>query len=338
MLPDSTLDTHTTRARRWLSTGVKFGIAAGLIGWLVHRGSLNFALLADLSNHPVYLFVGISASFINICLNNYRWVILLRGQAFRVDMRGTLPLTLIGLFFNYAMPGGVGGDLVKGFYLMQDHPTRRTAAATSVLMDRLIGLAGMTMVSLIAVVVNIHTVMGRPELISLALGVTGLFAAFVALFALAFSRRVYGHPVVDRSLSRIPGGPTIRQVYEAVHSYQKSLPYFWRACGVTLASQMFALVFFISIGSATGVIDVPIVTYAFAVPLGLIATAIPISPAGIGVGQVAFSYLFDWSLGVKTPLGSNLITAHQIVTFLLSLSGAFFYFRRRKPVWPRSET
>jgi hypothetical protein len=37
---------------------------------------------------------------------------------------------------------------------------------------------------------------------------------------------------------------------------------------------------------------------------------------------------------VRTAIGSNLITAHQLVTFFLSLSGGVFYFRRRRPVMP----
>jgi uncharacterized protein (TIRG00374 family) len=320
--------------RRSLAGFLKFAIAGGLVWWLVRRGSLNFALLADLSRHPAFLSLAVAASSLNICLNNYRWVLLLRGQGFRVGMTDTLPLTLIGLFFNYAMPGGVGGDLVKGYYLMQDHPARRTAAATSVLMDRLIGLAGMVVVSLAAIAISVRTVLARPELVSLALGVLVVFVAFVTLFALAFSKTVHGHPLMERALAAIPGGRAVKEVYDAVHSYQSSPGAFWKACGVTIVSQSCAMVFFISIGSAMAVIPVPIATYMFAVPLGLIVTALPISPAGVGVGQVAFSYLFDWSLGARTPIGSNLITAHQIVTFCLSFTGAIFYFRRRKPELP----
>lgn len=318
-------------ARKHLATIVKLLVSGALIWWLIHRGSLNFSLLADLAARPTYLLSAVTASFINVCLNNYRWAVLLRGQGFPVGAKQTLPLTLIGLFFNYAMPGGVGGDIVKGYYLMQDYPARRTAAATSVAIDRLIGLAGMVATSLVAVALNLETVRSRPELVSLAIGVAGLFLAFATFFALAFSRRLYGHRFVDIALSRLPGGRLIRQIYEAVHSYRTAMPSFWKACALTLLSQSFALTFFILIGRAMGFVDVPIVAYVFAVPLGLIVTALPISPAGVGVGQVAFSYLFDWSIGAKSAIGSNLITAHQIVTFLLSLSGAVFYFRRKKP-------
>jgi uncharacterized protein (TIRG00374 family) len=318
-------------ARNVLTTILKLAVAGGLIWWLVQRGSLNFGLLADLAKQPTFLFSAITASFINICLNNYRWGILLRGQGFPVGVRETLPLTLIGLFFNYAMPGGVGGDLVKGFYLMQDHPERRTAAATSVLIDRLLGVAGMVVMSLTAVAFNLDVVRARPQLTSLAIALAALFLGFAAFFALAFSRRIRKHDFVENLLSRIPGGRAIRLVYDAVHSYRRALPSFWAACAITLISQSFSLVFFMLIGTAMGFTDVPLKAYVFAVPLGLIATALPISPAGVGVGQVAFSYLFDWSTGVRTAIGSNLITAHQLVTFLLSLSGGVFYFRRRKP-------
>jgi uncharacterized protein (TIRG00374 family) len=317
-------------ARAILTTLAKIVIAGGLIWWLVRRGSLNFSLLAQLARHPTFLFSAVTASFINIFLNNYRWVLLLRGQGFRVSVKDTLPLTLIGLFFNYAMPGGVGGDIVKGYYLMQDHPERRTAAATSVLIDRLIGLAGMVALSLFAVAFNFRMVAARPQLVSLSIGVMLLFLAFAGFFALAFSQRIYAHWLVEAVLSRLPGGQTIRRVYEAVHCYRRAMRRFWQAWAVTLISQSISLVFFMLVGTAMG-FSVPVSAYVFAVPLGLIATALPISPAGVGVGQVAFSSLFDWSTGVRSAIGSNLITAHQIVTFFLSLGGAVFYFRRRKP-------
>ena len=174
------------------------------------------------------------------------------------------------------------------------------------LIDRLIGLAGMVAISLLAVAFNVHMVAARPA-VSLSIGVALLFLAFVAFFALAFSQRIYGHRLVEAVLSRLPGGRTIRRVYEAVHSYRRAMSRFWQAWAVTLISQSISLVFFMLVGTAMG-FSVPVSAYVFAVPLGLIATALPISPAGVGVGQVAFSYLFDWSTGVRSAIGSNLIT------------------------------
>lgn len=294
------------------------------------RGSLDFNLLLNLA-HPPYLILCFLALFLNLFLNNYRWVVLMRGQGFTLGIRETLPLSFIGLFFNYAMPGGVGGDLVKGYYIMQEYPDRRTAAAASVLIDRLVGFWGMVLMSMVAMLVNIKMILSRAELISLALGVLALFFIFAVIFAVSFSRRIYTHPVVNLIISNLPGEKVIRKIYDAFHSYRSAPKEFLTACWVTILSHLTMLAFFVFIGWALDFEDVSIWTYAFAAPLGIIATALPIAPAGIGVGQAVFLVLFNWSLGHDSPLGPSLITAHQLVTFILGLVGAFFYFKRKRP-------
>ncbi|NJL25268.1 MAG: hypothetical protein HC902_08875, partial [Calothrix sp. SM1_5_4] len=41
-------------------------------------------------------------------------------------------LYLIGIFFNFALPGSVGGDVVRGYYLVADHPERRMDSILSI--------------------------------------------------------------------------------------------------------------------------------------------------------------------------------------------------------------
>lgn len=316
--------------KRWLFTALKFFFAAGLIIWLVERGSLDFSLLLHLA-HPAYLFLSLAALFLQLFINNYRWILLLKAQGISMNVGQTLPLSLIGLFFNYAMPGGVGGDLVKGFYVMQENPAKRTAAATTVLIDRLVGLFGLVLTSLTAMVFNWDLVLSKPHLVSIAFAVVALAAAFTVFFGFALSRRIYSHPWVGKVLSSLPAEKTIRKIYEAVHTFRHHPRQFIYALLLTAPSSLMTLAFFYLIGHAIGGEDVPFSVYAFAAPLGLIVSALPISPAGVGVGQAAFLVLFNWSLGHDSTLGPSLITAHQLVTFLIGLGGAYFYFRRKRP-------
>lgn len=69
--------------------------------------------------------------------------------------------------------------------------------------------------------------------------------------------------------------------------------------------------------------------FFFLIPLGLIATAIPVSPGGIGVGQAVFLALFTWYGGLEPSLGPTLITIYQVMTALISLIGAVLYFMRK---------
>ena len=56
-------------------------------------------------------------------------------------------LAFIGLFFNNIIPGMTGGDLVKAIMVARDHPEQQPAAILSVIIDRIIGLLGLVLVA-----------------------------------------------------------------------------------------------------------------------------------------------------------------------------------------------
>lgn len=59
-------------------------------------------------------------------------------------------------------------------------------------------------------------------------------------------------------------------------------------------------------------------------PFGFLATILPISPAGVGVGQAAFLYLFDKVAG-NGEFGVLTITYFQAVQFLVGLLGGLLF-------------
>ncbi len=313
--------------RRYLAAILKLVFALGLIFWIYQRGSLDFSLLGRLFK-PQHLFPVLMLSLFPILVANFRWMVLLKCQGIEAQFRRTGPLTFIGIFFNYAMPGGVGGDIVKGFYLVKGQVEKKIPAASSIVVDRLIGFYVMTLMGLLAVVFRPELLQSRPQVTALAFGLTGLFVAFSAFFCAAFSRRVRNHRTIEAFLQRLPAGDKILKVYDAVHLYRMHLKQFALSCFLSAFSQAVIIGFFIYVGGRFGGDQIPWETYAFVVPLGLIATAIPISPAGLGVGQVAFDQLFVWCLGQATPVGATIITAHQMMGFLWGLLGAYFYFQR----------
>ena len=69
----------------------------------------------------------------------FRWWILLRTQKVFITFWTAVRLNFLGLFYNNCMPGAVGGDLVRAWYVAK-HTHRRFEAALSVFVDRIIGL------------------------------------------------------------------------------------------------------------------------------------------------------------------------------------------------------
>ena len=130
---------------------LKIVLAIGLIYWLVHRGTLDLQAMKVIFT-PVYLVSCFGLMLVMMLLGHLRWFFLLRSRSFAVSFWHTLPLTFIGLFFNFTMPGSVGGDFVKGYYVTRDHPQRKMEAAVTVMMDRIVGLFAMMVMAVVSIV------------------------------------------------------------------------------------------------------------------------------------------------------------------------------------------
>ena len=317
-------------AKNALKTALKIAFAVALIVWLVKKGALDFNAMANLATPGLVLFC-LACVFLQIFVNNYRWLCLLRAQGFETSIRRTLPLSFIGMFFNFAMPGGVGGDVVKGYYLIQENPTRRMAAAISIFMDRVMGFFVMIGTAFIALFLNWEIVEHSPQLTSIAFGVSALFLSFFVFFALSFSKFLGRSKLAQAFFDKAPGGGKFRSVYESLHSYRHQPKALLIAIVTSGINQILMVAFVVAIGRAMQ-IELPLAAYFFLVPIGSVVQALPISPAGIGVGQAAFYYLFNQYLHTQSQLGPTAVTATQLASFAWGLLGAFFYLRRKKPV------
>lgn len=309
---------------------LKIALAAGLIYWLVATGKITFEPFARmLSITWLVPFVFLIILCV-ILTNNLRWLLLLQGQKIQTGVKETLPLTFIGLFFNLAMPGSVGGDVVKAYYIAQDQPGTKVRAVTSVLMDRVVGLYAMALIALGAVTLHFSEVRASEQLSFLAFMICMVVLGFSAFFALGFSRRIRAHSIVSKIIE-LPGGKTFEKIYDAIHSFREGKTQFFMGIGLSVLVQVLNIFCFWVISINLGFEEMTFGALCFIVPLGLIASALPISPAGIGVGQAVFLTLFTWYQGQETTLGPTLITVFQVGLGIWGLLGAFFYFTRKAP-------
>ena len=68
----------------------------------------------------------------------------------------------------------------------------------------------------------------------------------------------------------------------------------------------------------------PFVAFYALAPLGLLTTAVPIAPAGVGTGHAAFSWLF---LLMGYQSGANVFSLFVIYQLLWGALGGFVYLR-----------
>ncbi len=115
-----------------------------------------------------------------------RWYALLRSAGIQMRFREATSLTFTGLFASNFLPSTVGGDLVRiGGVLQLGYD--RTISTASVLVDRLVGMLGMTMLAPVGLVSLFQWLSTHPELINTSISFPLLFKKLVDAFKKFFN-------------------------------------------------------------------------------------------------------------------------------------------------------
>jgi uncharacterized protein (TIRG00374 family) len=310
---------------------LKFLFSFGLIVWLVQSGRLEFGPLKQLLE-PALLLTCLLTVGITITLATQRWRYFLDSQSLGISFGNAIRLNLIGIFFNYAVPGGVGGDLVKGYYITKSSPHAKMSAALTVFMDRLIGLFSMVTLSLSIMIWKWDLISQQIELLLIFKVLIVLALGFCVFWALMFSRRLYNLKIFNRIIPKLPKGDLLLKAYETLMHYRHFKETFIITFFVSLVTQGIAILFFIIVGNGLGYDQVPASVYFFVVPVAFMIQSLPLSFGGVGIGQTASYFLFNLSIPGSGPVGAATTTAYQIVTFAYGLIGAYFYMGIAKKI------
>jgi uncharacterized protein (TIRG00374 family) len=162
-----------------------FVLALGLVGWVVARSGIDLGEVLATVDRPLFAaaFAIYGVGFLSA---SWRWYLLLEHIRVKLAFLTVLRLALIGLFFNLFVPGGVGGDLIKMVYLKKESGERYPQALLTVLLDRLLGLAGLLTLAVVALAMNREMLAtSAPEMRGI-LAVVGIASAGGLVFLFAF--------------------------------------------------------------------------------------------------------------------------------------------------------
>lgn len=252
-------------------------------------------------------------------LSFWRWHLLLAAVQVRASMSRVFKLGFLGLFFSNIIPGVTGGDLVKAIYVARDHPGQRPEAVLSVLVDRAIGLFALAVIASVALLFN------YTRFRDLALSLYGLLGVLCLGCCVLFSRRLRRGLKLDRILGRLPAAEVLRKLDRAVLVYRDRFLKVAVSFAMSLGVHCFVLTSMSAVGAALE-LEVPSYWLYFALaPLPLILQAVPIAPAGIGVGEYAFVWIFATRAQIWTAQQAlALALAYRAVQFSISLIGGLF--------------
>lgn len=316
---------------KWIKLTLKFSLAFIIIGYMVYSGRLDLSVVRTGLSHgwimtSVLLLVILATT---IALN--RWRILLRGQGISFSFGHVVRYGLIGCFFNTTMPGAVSGDIIKAWYVISENQIKeKTPVLTSILLDRAMGVFGLVLVSFVPLAFRWNDAWANPRLHSVALLVSSL-AFGVFCFFVYVMLSVYGPFAVIRRamerLKRLPGGEAFLKAYDAFMSYRQHPEVLFQSLALSVCTHISVVTAVIFCSLALGENQLGLYQFFLLVPVGLITTAIPIAPGGLGVGHVAFQALFKLA---GSNHGAEIFTLYVMLQIFVNLSGVFFYLRAPK--------
>ena len=307
---------------------LKIAFAVGILVWLARSDYLNFADLKRALD-PVYLPLATLGVLAMLLSAAERFRFLLKAQGVSITVRHNLELFFIGQFFNFILPGGVGGDVVKAFYLHKDVGHHAKTSPYTVLFDRFIGFYVLAIMGVIVVLLQWSRFMLMSQLHALSIAMILVFLALTLIIVLGFWRksREFIVKIVPQRLG--PARKFMEHIASSCEYYSAHPHFVLRSLIWGTVMQIFAILALAAVGAALHLEAIPLSAYFFIGPLGYIVTSLPIAPAGIGIGQAGFLYFFNAYLGHKSPLGPLSITVLQILSLLWSLIGLYFYLARR---------
>jgi glycosyltransferase 2 family protein len=257
-----------------------------------------------------------------VLLQTTRWWRLLAAVACPTPWSTALRLYLYGLFFSLVVPGQTGGDVVRGVLVARQHPGRRAAAFVSVLLDRILSLLVLAALGAVAVVAEGARFLPvrNPVLIALCAGslLAGLYASSTLRRALHYRRW----------LERLPMSASLLQADDAFLVYGRRVDELAAAALLSLGNHLCVAFAILTLGRAFGDAALSVLQYVAVSSIGNIASALPITPGGWGVGEAAYQYLFGL-VGGDGTIGVAVSIAFKLLFGLIGLCGGGYLFFSR---------
>jgi uncharacterized membrane protein YbhN (UPF0104 family) len=282
---------------RWVGTLLALGL---MIYLLSQQGWKEIAYA--FRQVPVWRFlIALGLTFISRFAVTGRWHVLLRSAAIRIPFHQTLEITFAGLFASNFLPTTIGGDVIRLGGIIRFGYDRAISLA-SLVVDRLVGMAGMAMAAL-----------------TLIFSLPALFHALKLSFSAgAVVMQVGGwYTTKDRLKS------AFMHILEALRVWLSSPKAILGALAFTWIHMLcvFSSIWILLPGLGE---SMPFWRIAGLWALTYFVTLLPISINGLGVQELSITFLFSTFGGITTANALTISIFMRILPMFASLPGAIF--------------
>jgi len=296
--------------KKTLSFLLKLAVSLTLLYYLFRRTDFSLLWQSFKGLSWSWFFISVVSFFLFQLISTFRWQKINFYLGFKKPFFYFCRVYFIGIYFNTFLPGLLGGDIVRVFYLVKAGAAK-SVASFSVLYDRAFGLLGALFLLLIFIplVGNFLPPLACKTLLLLSAG--GLGVALLFTLSSRFLREKVSHELFQTLL--------------AVTPWPKFSVLFLLGLAVQVAYNIHLIFLARSLG-----IEPEWARFFLIIPLMGILASLPISLGGFGVREGTLSYFLEL-LGYPPELGIALGFLTYGVMLIGGTIGGFLYLGGGRP-------
>jgi uncharacterized protein (TIRG00374 family) len=321
-----------TKKSKYISYLLRFLIAAAALYLAAREVDLRQVTKILLGIRLWIFALGLGTYIVGQLIFVMRWCMLMRVQSVDIGYWPAVRLHLLGLFYNNCLPGSVGGDFLRAWYVTK-HTDRKLEAALSVFVDRIVGLVGIVLMAFFSYWFlpsgdngpQLETEFFGSDFLTRLIAYKWLLvgiAAAVALAAVVFMRSEKGQRAFG--LIRERGLEGLRKIRMAIHIYYHRKLALGYALLLTFACQGICIIGMWLIGKDMGV-TAGIKYYFIFFPISWLLGTLPISVGGVGVMELWLKMMFVRVCAVPENLAFALASSQRILWIIGSLPGVVIH-------------
>lgn len=283
--------TELIKEKPWIKTlGKLIFISVSL--WFVFK-TISISEILKLITNLKFNYILVSILFFSISkiLSSFRLNLYFRQGGIFISELANLRLYLIGMFYNFFLPGGIGGDGYKVYWLNKNLDVKSGIAVKAVLTDRVNGVSALILLSFI-----ITFLINLPYKTKLTSLIICFFLSIVLLFI--------------------------------IHSlYNSTGRFLTNTLLLSLGVQVFQLFSAWTILLSLG-INSQELSYLWLFLISSVVASLPISIGGLGSRELTF-LIGSQMLGLDGQVSVSLSMLFYLISLLTSLSGIYYIISKK---------
>jgi len=278
------------KLKKQLFTAIKILISIILIGIVFRK--LNWEEIKSMlkTANYFYLFVAILFFLFSQVISIFRFNLFIRKVGVRLSFEANSKLYLLGMFYNFFLPGGVGGDAYKAYAISKAHSKSLKSIGQVVFVDR---FSGILAIGFIISILVLFLKTPFPYFLNLLIFGLGILTTFFVL----------------------------RYVIRLMHTHKKRIYLgFLYSLGIQFA-QAICILLILKSFQIEG-------NYLVYIMMFLISSVLSvISFAGLGIREAVFYYGAHW-FNFNPDVSASVALSFSLITAAVSFLGIIYLFQK----------